>query len=62
MKKKLKILNEEEEIKRAHDTLLRGSCFVSKIPLHDQPYDLIWHTGAQSWVFVSKVHTNLQNS
>ena len=57
MKKKFRILSQSEESKRANDTLLKGICFISKISLNDKPYELIWHAGAQSYVFVDKIFT-----
>ena len=57
MKKKFKILSQEEESKRASDTLLKGTCFISKELLSDIPYELVWHAGAQSYVFVDKIFT-----
>lgn len=54
MKKKLIQLTKGEEQKRAHETLTRGTCFVTKVPLFDRPYDLVYHAGAESYVFVDK--------
>lgn len=54
MRKNFKILNVSEEKSRANKTLLKGTCFVTKVPLSDKPYELVWHVGAQSYVFVDK--------
>jgi hypothetical protein len=57
MKKKLRVMKQPEEAKRAHDTLLAGTCFVTKELLNNKEYDLVWHAGAQSMVFVGKNYT-----
>jgi len=54
MKKKLIQLTKSEEQKRAHETLTRGICFVTKVPLFDRPYELVYHGGAESYVFVDQ--------
>jgi hypothetical protein len=59
MKEKFKILSQEEESKRANDTLLKGTCFISKVSLNNKPYELVWHAGAQSYVFVGKIFTKM---
>lgn len=62
MKKEKIALTTNEEIKRAQTCLLRGECFISKVPLNDKEYDLVWHTGANTYVFVAKEFTqNLLN-
>ncbi len=43
MKKKLTFLTKSEEQKRANDTLVRGTCFVTKVSLADKPYELVYH-------------------
>ena len=56
MKKKIKfkMLSPTEEGARASMTLLKGSCFITKESLSNKPYELVWHAGAQSYVFVDK--------
>lgn len=54
MKKKFTILTKNEEMERASDTLTRGICFVTKVPLNDKPYELVYHAGAESFVFVDQ--------
>ena len=60
MKKKLRIMSQWEEAERATDTLLKGRCFVTKEILNNKEYDLVWHAGAQSLVFVGKKQYNKQ--
>lgn len=52
---KRKALTKIEECERAKDSLLRGECFISKVPLNDKDYELVWHAGAQTYVFVDKI-------
>ena len=54
MRKKFRTLSAAEESSRANKTLLRGTCFVTKVPLSDKPYELVWHAGAKSYVFINK--------
>jgi len=54
MKKKLTFLTKSEEQKRAHSTLVRGICFITKEPLSNKPYELVYHSGAESYVFVDQ--------
>jgi len=54
MKQQHIALSKEEEKNRAHETLTRGTCFVNKVPLSDKPYDLVYHAGSESFVFVDK--------
>ena len=49
------ILTKQQEQERANDTLLRGTCFISKVSLSNKPYELVWHAGANSYVFVDKI-------
>ena len=51
---KFTTLTQEEEKDRAHNTLTRGTCFISNVPLSDKPYELVYHAGADSYVFVDK--------
>ena len=64
MKNKRTVLTVVEENERAQQSLLRGECFISKVPLNDKEYELVWHAGAQTYVFVDKIYItdNLLNS
>jgi len=62
MKKKFRILSKSEEMERASDTLTRGICFITKVPLNDKPYELIWHAGAESFVFVDRQLINKETT
>ena len=50
-------MDQAEEANRAHDTLFKGTCFISKEPLNNKDYELVWHAGAQSYVFIDKNFT-----
>jgi len=54
MKQQHIALSKEEEKNRAHETFTRGTCFISKVPLSDKPYELVFHAGAEGFVFVDK--------
>lgn len=54
MKEKFKVLTKSEEQERAYQSLIRGICFINQVPLNDKPYDLVYHAGADSFVFVSE--------
>jgi hypothetical protein len=47
-------LSKQEEIDRAQETLLKGLCFISRVPLNNEPYELVWHVSANTYVFVHK--------
>ena len=49
-------------MERASDTLTRGICFITKVPLNDKPYELIWHAGAESFVFVDRQLINKETT
>lgn len=49
---KFRILKQSEEIDRAKNTLEKGICFISKTSLSDKEYDLVWHAGSGTYVYV----------
>jgi hypothetical protein len=51
---KFRILKKSEEIARATETLEKGLCFITKQPLGDKAYDLMWHAGADTHVYVEQ--------
>jgi len=55
-------LTKSEEQERANETLTRGICFISKVPFSDNPYELVFHAGAERFVFVDKKFLTTQEN
>jgi len=55
---KYRILSPVEEKDRALRTLEKGLCFISNESLHDKDYELVWHAGADSYVYVEQSYLN----
>jgi len=55
---KFRFLTKSEEIDRAKDTLEKGLCFISKVSISDKPYDLVWHAGSNTYVYVEHMYLN----